>query len=129
MRRVIKLSIIFVAFIVAGFLASNTFAAVPQQINYQGTLTDKNGMAVPNGYCIIEFKLYNVATGGAALWSEKWDSTTSQVQTVGGGFNIMLGSYVSIPSDFFALHPVTFLGIKVGADTEMVPRQRIVSVG
>jgi hypothetical protein len=128
-----KLRISLLCFTVAALLFSFTLpcygATVPQLINYQGTLTDRNGVNVPNGNYIIEFKLYDVSTSGTALWTEKWDSTTSQVQTVSGDFNVMLGSYVAIPADFFALHPVTYLGIKVGNDTEMLPRQRIVSVG
>jgi microcystin-dependent protein len=106
--------------------------SIPQMINYQGSLTDTNGTPVPNGNYNIEFKIYDVASGGAPLWSEKWDSTTapiSQVTVVGGIFNVMLGFKVPIPVSFFADHPVTYLGIKVGTDSEMLPRQQITSVG
>jgi hypothetical protein len=98
-------------------------------INYQGTLTDPNGTPVVNGNYNIEFKLYDVASGGAALWSEKWDTATSQIPVVGGDFNVMLGYQNPIPATFFADHPVSFLGIKVGTDSEMLPRQQITSVG
>lgn len=104
-------------------------AGVPQMINYQGTLTDAGGTAVPNGNYDIEFRMYDVASGGASLWSERWDTTTSQVPVVGGVFNAMLGFQSPIPASFFADHPVTYLGIKVGTDTEMLPRQQITSVG
>lgn len=119
--------------LLAGFLctaiADLSYAGVPQMINYQGTLTDTGGNPVPNGNYNIEFKIYDVASGGAALWSEKWDLTTSQVTVVGGIFNVMLGFQSPIPVSFFADHPLTYLGIKVGTDSEMLPRQQITSVG
>jgi len=98
-------------------------------INYSGSLTDTGGTPVANGNYNIEFKIYDVASGGASLWSEKWDTTTSQITVVGGVFNVMLGFHSQIPAAFFADHPVTYLGIKVGTDSEMLPRQQITSVG
>lgn len=115
--------------VLTGFCAPAASAGVPQMINYQGTLTDVGGTVVPNGNYSIEFKIYDVASGGASLWSEKWDTTTSQVPVVGGTFNVMLGFQNPIPASFFADHPVTYLGIKVGTDSEMLPRQQITSVG
>jgi len=108
---------------------SPAMGAVPQMINYQGTLTDKNGVPVQDGSYTIEFNIYDVPTGGASLWTEKWDTSTVQVVTVGGIFNAMLGAHSSIATGFFSDHPVTYLGIKVGSDSEMLPRQRITSVG
>lgn len=102
---------------------------IPQMINYSGSLTDTGGTPVANGNYNIEFKIYDVASGGASLWSEKWDTTTSQITVVGGIFNVMLGFKDPIPAGFFADHPVTYLGIKVGTDSEMLPRQQITSVG
>jgi hypothetical protein len=104
-------------------------AAVPQMINYQGTLTEANGTPVANGNYNIQFKIYEVPSGGTVLWSEKWDTSTSQITVVGGIFNVMLGFVNPIPDNFFANHPVTYLGIKVGTDSEMLPRQQITSVG
>jgi len=119
-----------VVYLLAGFFyAGAVNAGVPQMINYQGTLTDKNGTAATDGNYNLEFKIYDVASGGSALWSEKWDSTTSQVSVVKGIFNVMLGFNNPIPISFFADHPTTYLGIKVGTDSEMLPRQRITSVG
>lgn len=124
------LILLFVMSVLTGFFfAQGVNAGVPQMINYQGTLTDKSGTPVPNGDYNIEFKLYDVPSGGASLWSEKWDSTTSQIPVVSGVFNVMLGFLSPIATTFFAEHPVTYLGIKVGTDSEMLPRQQITSVG
>lgn len=103
--------------------------SVPQMINYSGSLTNTGGTPVPNGNYNIEFKIYDVASGGTPLWSEKWDSTTSQIAVVGGVFNVMLGFKSPIPASFFGDYPTTYLGIKVGTDSEMLPRQQITSVG
>jgi microcystin-dependent protein len=124
------LIVLFVlAFLTGFFWVQGLYAGVPQMINYQGTLTDKNGAPVANGNYNLEFKIYDVASGGAVLWSEKWDTTTSQIPVVGGTFNTMLGFLSPIPTSFFADHPVAYLGIKVGTDSEMLPRQQITSVG
>jgi microcystin-dependent protein len=117
------------AMLISFYCVPGVFAGVPQMINYQGTLTNSGGTPVANGNYSIEFKMYDVASGGTALWTEKWDTTTSQVTVVGGNFNAMLGFLTPIPTNFFADHPVTFLGIKVGTDSEMLPRQQITSVG
>jgi len=99
-------------------------------INYQGTLTDKNGISVPNGNYNIEFKIYDVASGGASLWSEKWDlEQRAQVPVVGGIFNVMLGSRARFPQGFLRITRLLISGIKVGTDSEMLPRQQITSVG
>jgi len=124
-------SLIFSLLAVTCFMFSIPLAygdVVPRLINYQGTLTDKLGAPVPAGNYSIQFSIYDVSTGGTALWTEKWDATTSQVTTANGIFNVVLGVYTSIPATFFAEHPVSYLGVKVGTDSEMLPRQRIVSV-
>lgn len=107
-------------------------AGVPQVINYSGTLTNKVGAAVPDGSYDVEFTIYNVPSAGTALWMEKWSSTAipaSPVVVIGGAFNVMLGTITPFPNGFFADNPNTYLGVKVGTDSEMLPRQKIASVG
>jgi hypothetical protein len=101
---------------------------VPQLINYQGTLTDTSGNPVPDGQYGVVFNIYDVSTGGTALWTETWNNTTSPVVTIKGGFSVLLGANNPIPASFFSDHSLTYLGIKVGNDSEMLPRQRIASV-
>lgn len=102
--------------------------SIPQLINYSGTLTDKTGAPVTGTFSVV-FSIYAAPTGGAALWTEKWDSTTTQITAISGVFNVMLGYNTPLPPTFFADNPVTYLGIKVGTDSEMIPRQQITSVG
>lgn len=107
-------------------------AVVPQMINYSGTLTNVGGVPVSDGTYNIEFNIYSVPTAGTPLWTEKWSATAtpaSPVLVTGGVFNVMLGAITPLPVDFFTNNPNTYLGIKVGADSEMLPRQKIASVG
>ncbi|MBI4847050.1 MAG: hypothetical protein HY808_00530 [Nitrospirae bacterium] len=130
--RSIKIILLTAVVVILSAMASHA-VTVPQMINYSGTLNGANGQAAPNGNYSMEFRIYNAASGGVVLYTEKWDTTTSQVPVVNGTFNVMLGAIDKvnnpIPANFFQDNPETFLGIKVGNDSEMLPRQKITSVG
>ncbi len=104
------------------------YAGVPQLINFEGTLKDAGGNPVPDGSYDVEFNIYDSPSVVTALWTEVWNGNTSRVATRGGMFNVQLGTHNPIPLNFFKDHPNAYLGIKVGLDHEMIPRQRITSV-
>lgn len=93
---------------------------VPKTISYQGSLTDASGNPV-TGSLSITFRLYNTATGGTALWIEP-----RTVAVTNGAFNVVLGNVTPLDESLFANQ--LFLGIQVGADTEMIPRRALTSV-
>ena len=93
--------------------------AIPQKINYQGYLTDSQGVPV-HGSVTMAFALYTQASGGIALWTE-----TQNVAVTNGVYNIDLGDVTPINLAFDTQY---YLGIKVGADPEMTPRQPLTSV-
>lgn len=128
MNKSMSIKVFLLFFFICLFFTSNLFAGVPQLLNYQGTLTDTSGTPVPDGQYAVVFNIYDVATGGSPLWTETWNGSTSPVTTIKGNFNAILGAYNPIPASFFDGHPTTYLGIKVGNDSEMMPRQRITSV-
>lgn len=101
---------------------SVSLAAVPDTLTYQGKLTNSSGSPV-NGTVSIAFAVYGVSTGGTALWTE----TQSSVSVASGIFTVTLGSVTPIPSTVFS-NTDLYLGIKVGADSEMTPRQKLHSV-
>lgn len=107
----------------AGLLFSLTIFAqgIPETINYQGVLKDASGVVVPNGDYTLAFKLYDVESGGTAIWSE------SKVITVADGIiNTQLGSVTPItPTTFNA---ALWLGITVGSGSELTPRIALASV-
>ena len=110
MKKVMRRKIGFWLVIVLLVYASTVLAgSVPQMINYQGTLTDTSGNPVTDGQYAVVFNIYDVATGGAPLWTETWNVTTSPVVTSKGNFNVLLGTYSAIAASFFDDNPVTYL--------------------
>lgn len=107
--------------IVAWWLAGGVRAEVPGLINYQGKLTDELGVPV-NRDAEMTFAIYTEAAGGGSVWSESQD-----VQVTDGIFNVLLGSVNPLGPDYFAEGPETYLGVKIGEDSELAPRQKIAS--
>jgi len=87
---------------------------VTSSINYQGRLTDSAGEPLSGTYTMT-FGLYDVSTGGTALATD-----THDVDVTDGLFNtgIDFGT-----SDFDGRE--LWLGVKVGTDSEMTPRQEL----
>ena len=94
-------------------------ADVPGLINVQGKLTDDDGQPLDNGSYSVVFSIYDVPSGGSALWQE-----TRSVDVTDGLFSILLGESVTIPPSLFDDNAL-WLGMKVEADPEMTPRQRL----
>ena len=117
----LKISVLLLIFTVILHLVSGIYlyAGVPQRINYQGRLLDSSGKPVTDGSYSITFRIYNVSTGGSSLWNE-----TQSVTTEDGLFNVILGSVSSITLPFDQDY---WVGIKVGADSEMTPRHKLVT--
>ena len=126
-RKAMKyISIACVILILAvAVLAGTVQAAVPKTMNYQGYLTNAGGQPV-NGTVSMVFSLYNVDTGGTALWTE-----THQTVTVDNGiYNVVLGAGNPTPVPLaLPFDTQYYLGITVGTDPEMTPRQPLTSVG
>ncbi len=101
--------------------ATAASSAVPANLTQQGRLLDTAGAPVP-GSVSITFAVYDAATGGTALWTE-----TQNVTLDDGFFSARLGESTAIPNTVFD-GSTRYLGVKVGTDPEMTPRQSIVSV-
>ena len=93
---------------------------IPQTINYQGVLKDVSGVVVPNGDYNIAFNLYDVETGGGALWTE-----TKVINVLEGIINTQLGSVFPITISF---DKPFWLGITVEPGSELTPRIKLSSV-
>lgn len=46
-------------------------AQIPRTLSYQGALTDNVGKPRPDGNYAFIFRLYEIANGGTALWTDK----------------------------------------------------------
>lgn len=109
----------FLFFLLSSFLSSAE-CAVPRLINYQGKLTDLNGVPL-NGSYAITFRIYDSDAAGNLLWEEVHNGVVIDK----GVFSLILGSVNPLGLAFDAQY---YLEIKVGAEV-MSPRQRIASVG
>ncbi len=95
-------------------------------IAYQGQLTDPSGQPVSNGNYNFTFRLYSLANGGNALWTESWAGANA-VTVTDGLFHVLLGNITPIPSSVFASNTTLWLGVQVGTDGEMTPRVQLSS--
>jgi hypothetical protein len=85
-------------------------------------LTNSSGTPITAATSVV-FAIYSAASGGTALWTETISSLTPDAQ---GVFTQELGLSTALPAGLFA-GAKRYLGIKVGADAEMTPRQIISS--
>ncbi len=92
---------------------------IPKTMSYQGVLTDASGAPVPEGDYSLTFKLYEVASGGSALWSE-----TQTVAVSEGIFNVILGSISPLN---LAFDKPYWLGLAVAPGAELTPRTPLAS--
>jgi hypothetical protein len=98
-------------------------AALTPLLQYQGRLTSPStGQPVADGVFAMSFRLYDVANGGTALWTE-----TKNVQVAGGLFSTALGDTAPLTQSLFNGQAL-WLGVTVGADLEAIPRQTILPV-
>ncbi|HEY2514534.1 MAG TPA: hypothetical protein VGI39_26905 [Polyangiaceae bacterium] len=126
MRRVIVGSLAGTIALAALGLEGAASANVPPYLTEQGRLFDGTGAPITSAVT-MEFALYEAATGGTAVWSEKQTITPDQ-----GYFSAELGSVTALPTDVFATAANSglnlFLGVTVNTDAEISPRQPLQSV-
>lgn len=100
-------------------------SAVPRVISYQGKVDDSGS---PLDTTVdITFTLYLDSSGTTDIWSE----VHSSVPVTGGLFYVLLGSVDSTGnplSDSLFNNPDLFLGIQIGASSEITPRTKLASV-
>jgi hypothetical protein len=116
--KIFKFTLIFILF---SMFCSLSYAEIPRLINYQGRLTDSQGNPI-TGTKAVTFRIYDVESGGSALWSETYSSLSFDK----GIFNVMLGGVTALNLPFDRQY---WLSIQVGGDAEMSPRIRLASVG
>lgn len=90
---------------------------VPLRIPFQSKLVDPATNDPRNGTFTMQFKLYDAPSGGSPLFSE-----TQSVSVVNGVFAVQIGTVSALNPDLFS-GASAYLGVTVGADSEMTPRQ------
>ena len=96
-------------------------------LSFQGRLTDTLNNPITTA-TNVKFKLYNGATGGSTLYDTGACSVTPDQD---GIFSSLIGLSCGseISSSVFSENTNVYLGITVGSDSEMTPRQQIANVG
>ena len=102
---------------IAMFTLFSTGAIAQNTISIQSTLRNITGEAVPDGPQSVTFKLYTVAEGGTALWTE-----TSDVEVVSGIYSHELGTVTPLVTGDFGQQ--LFLGVTVN-NKELSPRTKL----
>jgi len=95
-------------------------AAMPANFNYQGFLRNPDNTLVTGSYDIT-IKIYDQAASGTALHTE----TFTSVAVRDGLFNVVLGDATAFPAHLFTAHSELYIGVQVGTDPELIPRQKV----
>ena len=98
---------------------TDSASQVPGVVRFQGVLSDSGGALAADGDYNVSFAFYSAATGGTPLWSE-----TQVVATTDGLFSANVGGINPITPSTVATDEL-WLGLTVGSDAEMAPRQRV----
>jgi hypothetical protein len=101
---------------------SVVYGAVPERINYQGYLTDNSENPITTSVSVT-FSIYTDPSGGTPLWTE-----THTITPDSGVYSVVLGKTAPLFLDY-SNNSQYYLGVKVGTDQEMTPRQELTSVG
>lgn len=102
-------------------VVARTTAVAPPTFSYQGTLRQADG-SLANGTFKLTIKLYGQAVSGAALYTETFDP----VAVTDGLFSIVIGDQPNNALDPAVFtNPNIFLGVSIGTDAELLPRQRL----
>ena len=96
-------------------------SAVFPGVNLQGRLADAEGKPLTGNFFAV-FSIYDVNRGGTPIYQESRGMTVED-----GLFSVILGVSSPLSADVFSGR-VRYLGIKIGSDPEMSPRQPITSV-
>lgn len=115
---------IIMRYLVLSFLllfSTTALAGVPARVPVQGYLTATDGTAVDGGKT-IEFRLYDVASGGTAWYTE------TQIATVDkGNLTVYLGAITPLDINQFR-RGTAYLGVTISGESEMQPRLELATV-
>ena len=104
---------------------------INRKINFQGKVVNKgtlNGTNVADGSYDFKFTLWDTLSAGTSLWTEVWNSGSTQVPVSSGIFNVALGTYATFPATVNFNSDSLFLSVNYKSDGEMSPRIQMTAV-
>jgi parallel beta-helix repeat protein len=100
---------------VALVCCASAVAMAADTISVQGMLRNSEGVPLESGTYNMRFSLFNVSSGGAALWSE--DHTGANAVSVTGGlYATGLGGITAFAGTLFSANPDLWLEVAVDMD-------------
>ncbi len=129
----IKILCFVFIFVVFFTLINSAKAAsgINPQLNYQGKISDASGSPLEGNYN-FKFEIYDASSGGTLLWTETWNSVSTQVVVTTGIFSVPLGSISSTDPTIFN-NDSLYLQVYFDADSNGTfeevfnPRKRLTS--
>ncbi len=135
--KCVLLTLLFLLVSGVGLLQPRTAHAVTSNtINFQARLEQPSGAIVDDGNYNVEFKLYNAASGGTALWTEDYlNSATQGVRIANGYLTVNLGAITAFPGTI-SWDQQLYVSMNIGGtstgsptwDGEMSPRLKLTAV-
>ncbi|MBA3724055.1 MAG: site-specific integrase [Candidatus Levybacteria bacterium] len=100
--------------------------APPRTLSFQGRLLDKTNTPI-TAPTNLRFAIYTspAATGSAMVWQEPQEITPNQ----DGYFTTLLGKKASLTQQLLSSNPNLYVGISVGTNNELQPRQQLATGG
>ena len=100
---------------------SNLFSQL--SLSIQGSIQNSSGVALPDGQYELIFNIYDVATGGQAVWTE----TQPQVEIIGGLYSSILGLITPLTASRtpFNFTKPYYLGVTLKGKQEISPRAEL----
>ncbi|MBU4367250.1 MAG: tail fiber domain-containing protein [Verrucomicrobia bacterium] len=120
---------LLVSAVITATMATAQVPTVPRYINFQGKLTDTNGLPLSGTY-EITFNIYsNSPVPALANWV--WGETHASVEVQRGLFSVLLGSFTNLDMSCFPFDAAgntnRWLEVRVGSDL-LSPTKEFVSV-
>ncbi len=104
---------------------------INRKINFQGKLVNNGATAgtnVTDASYTMKFTLWDASSAGTSLWTEVWNSGTTQVAVSSGIFSVALGSYSTFPPSVDFNTDNIYLSVGVSSDSDMTPRIQFTAV-
>ena len=98
----------------------------PRILTFSGRLQDNYNNAMVVSETPVRMSIYNdeIATGSSLLWQEVVEINTDPQ----GKFSAILGDNTSLSQNLFAQNQALWLGVSVGNEPELTPRQPLAGV-
>jgi microcystin-dependent protein len=90
---------------------------VPKLLPFQARLTDPQGIPVTNGVRLVQFRLYNLPTGGTPVWAGEIHRTSVN----GGLVNVILGTKTPLAGIDFNQQLYLEMTVDVNGDNSITP--------